>query len=205
MPRPLPIVIRRAIISAYSRGDSFVSIARQYEVGYQTVRRLCRRYDQEGESGLTPRYSNCKGPKGYLSSFVYRAARFLKHHHPGWGAEYILVLISEHNPEIALPHPRTVYGWFKQMGHGRPNASYQPTVPTRRARGIHDVWQLDAKEKIQLSDGTQACWLSITDEYSGGILSAVAFPPGRSESGTPFSLRDAFNPAFSTLGNALSY
>jgi hypothetical protein len=42
---------------------------------------------------------------------------------------------------------------------------------------VHQVWAVDAKEQMRLKDGSAASWLVVTDEGSGAILDAQAFPP----------------------------
>ena len=38
------------------------------------------------------------------------------------------------------------------------------------AKKVHETWQIDAKERIVLADGSQGCWLTIIDEKSGATL-----------------------------------
>jgi len=45
-----------------------------------------------------------------------------------------------------------------------------------RATKVHNIWQVDAKERLQLQDGSHACYLTITDEHTGSWLCAIAFP-----------------------------
>lgn len=45
-----------------------------------------------------------------------------------------------------------------------------------RSTGVHNIWQVDAKEQCTLLDGSRACYLTFTDEYSGAWLCAKAFP-----------------------------
>lgn len=44
------------------------------------------------------------------------------------------------------------------------------------SRAVHNIWQVDAKEQITLSDGQKACYLSIVDEKSGAWLGSSVFP-----------------------------
>lgn len=46
----------------------------------------------------------------------------------------------------------------------------------QRGQEVHDIWAVDAKERIPLEDGTWASWLAISDEASGAILYTAAFP-----------------------------
>jgi hypothetical protein len=50
--------------------------------------------------------------------------------------------------------------------------------PAQRPRLAHDEWQVDAKERIALEDGSEGCYLNITDTKSNALLKAKAFPPG---------------------------
>jgi hypothetical protein len=40
----------------------------------------------------------------------------------------------------------------------------------------HDTWQIDAKEQITTLNGKPACYLTVTDEKTGGALEARVFP-----------------------------
>ena len=42
---------------------------------------------------------------------------------------------------------------------------------------MHEVWEMDAKERMRLLDGSGASTLAVTDEASGALLAAVVFPP----------------------------
>lgn len=46
-----------------------------------------------------------------------------------------------------------------------------------RARTAHAVWDMDAKERMRLADGSGASTLAVTDEASGALLARVVFPP----------------------------
>jgi hypothetical protein len=45
------------------------------------------------------------------------------------------------------------------------------------ARAVHDVWQIDAKEKLRLRTATKVCYLSVVDQKSGSLLGSFVFPP----------------------------
>jgi hypothetical protein len=42
---------------------------------------------------------------------------------------------------------------------------------------VHDFWQVDAKEQLQLASKQKACYLTRVDETSGCLLQAFVFPP----------------------------
>jgi hypothetical protein len=47
----------------------------------------------------------------------------------------------------------------------------------QRGKEPHAVWEIDAKERLQLGDGSASSVLSVTDEASGALLGATPFPP----------------------------
>jgi hypothetical protein len=48
----------------------------------------------------------------------------------------------------------------------------------RQASAPHEVWQVDAVEKARLQGGAEVSWLSVTDEFTGGMLANEISPPG---------------------------
>ncbi len=176
MGAALPFSTRRQIISDYQAGDAYTDLAARYGVAYHTVRTLCRRFDEEGEPGLRPRYARC-GPKTVRSdALIYRAACTLKRRHPKWGAAFIRLQLEQRYPGKPLPAVRTMQTWFKNKGL-QPARSKLPKAEKRWAKAVHDIWQVDAKEQQHLTDHSQVCWLTITDEHSSAILAAPVFSP----------------------------
>ena len=182
MPRALATALRRRIVEEHLAGKSLKAIAQQEQLSYSTVRLCWRRYREHGFSGLGPDYQNCGRPQ--RKDLIYRAARFLKYRHRQWGAPLIRLKLSQRYPDQELPSVRTMQRWFKRA-HLIPMRKRLPKPEQAWANAPHDVWQVDAKEKIKLNDGTQACYLTITDEHSGALLASPPFPPeGNQPSGT---------------------
>jgi hypothetical protein len=42
---------------------------------------------------------------------------------------------------------------------------------------------MDAKEQLQLADGSGASWLTLSDEKSGAVLDSPLFPPAQLDPG----------------------
>jgi transposase InsO family protein len=80
------------------------------------------------------------------------------------------------HPASAVPPVRTLQRWLRQAGLITPPAVLVRAIDDRRACEVHEVWQMDAVERLRLADGSGACWLRLTDEYSGAILLSVVFP-----------------------------
>lgn len=122
MPAAIDMALRRTIVRERAAGRSYASLARQFGLAYNTVRTVCRRYVQEGESGLVPHYDAC-GPKSVKHDrLIYRAACALKRHHPRWGAALIRLKLEQRYSERPLPAVRTMQTWFKRAGLNLPRS-----------------------------------------------------------------------------------
>jgi hypothetical protein len=180
MPCALPMAIRQQVIELKSKGSSLQSIADDQHLSYCTLRRLWQRYKAEGSGGLTPHYNNCGPATGVprCTALIYRAAVWLKRCHPDWGAALIRVRLQERYKDMDVPAERTLQQWFRTKKLYKPRSRFpvlQP--PTPWASQVHEVWQIDAKEKLCLAGGQKACYLSVVDQKSGCLLKAAVFPP----------------------------
>jgi transposase len=183
MPKAIPVPIRRRIVERHQQDESLPAIAKDLGLPFETVRGIWRRYRDRGEVGLQPDYDKC-GKRGIRSpKLVYRAAIWLKRAHPKWGATLIKLLIEEKWPALETPHARTLQRWFRAAGVDRRHKRRVTGQNHARGKAVHEVWQMDAKEQIQLADGSEGSWLSLTDEQSGAIIAAGIFPPGAMDEG----------------------
>jgi len=178
--------VRASILRAFAEQKSYRQIAAMHKVNEQTVRRICRRSLDSEASALKPHYGSCGRKGAGLGDFVYRASCFLKYHHRSWGADYILLHLREKYPSLSLPVARTLQRWFRARGWN-PKRKRSMSMARRWAKRPHEVWQIDAKERIRLKgeDQTECCWLSITDEHSGSAIATLAFPPRTHRTGSP--------------------
>lgn len=182
MPAALPRKIRKAIIERRQAGDSFAAISRELEVYYGTVRNICDHYHQTGH--LQPNYQACAQEGVRKDPAIYQRAIELKQLHPGWGAGLIWVELAEEFAENDLPCERSLQRWFHRAGLvEKQGKDLRPEGKIQRGKQVHEVWALDAKEQIQLANGDFASWVAMTDEASGAMLEARAFPPEEMESG----------------------
>lgn len=101
-------------------------------------------------------------------------AIYLKHHHPTWGSPYIHAILKERYGE-SIPSIRMLSHWFSKLHLQDPRESAKHQK-IGSSRAVHNIWQVDAKEQITLSDGQKACYLSIVDEKSGAWLGSSVFP-----------------------------
>ena len=176
MPVALADSIRRQIIEQVSRGCSLIEIAVNNRLSYSTVRKISKRFKQEGIQGLKPRYDRCGRTITNSDKFFYRATGWLKRLHPDWGAALIRLIVQERYTDAFLATERTLQRWFKAQGLHRIK-SRLPLPALIWAQQVHDVWQIDAKEQFHLASTQKACYLTIVDEKSGCLLKASVFPP----------------------------
>ena len=168
MPRPIPYELRRDIVRRKQAGESLTEIAEALALSYWTVRQIWRRFRDEGEAGLRPRYRTGHREIRFGEA-VYQEALRLKREHPRWGAGLIRSLLLARWSEDAVPSERTLQRWWVRAGIARsPKRVHGASYP--RAREVHEVWQVDGVE------GPHGTWVTITDEKSGAVLESRLFP-----------------------------
>ena len=185
------IKIREQIIKEKEDGKTLVQISEELSISYSTVQRIWGLYKKGGKENLQFRYSNCglKRPKFYR---IYRLSIWLKRKHPTWGAPYIYTILSERYPNEKRPTNRTLQKWFRKKGLSKPRI-IRKEEPVEKVKSVHDCWQIDAKENLNLKDETKACYLSIVDVKSGGFLNAPVFSLREDKSSTTSGCSESFD------------
>ena len=186
MARAIAMPLRQAILDRFHTGQAPEAIAAALGLHHETVRKLVRRFRTAGTTALAPAYDRCgQHQTATADADLVDAALDLRRQHTGWGAGLIRVLLAEQFPGRTLPSERTLQRHLAKAGlapapAGRPNRQrrLRATVP-------HEVWQVDAAERMTLGDGSPACWLRVVDEYTGAFLRTVVFPPRDLECGAP--------------------
>lgn len=176
MPRAIPYPIRQDIIQRHQAGQSLSAIAQELQLSYRTVRTFWQRYCANGDAGLQTTYAHCGPAQRRFPRRLQEAASTLKRDHPRWGAGLIQLQLRKQFPAHRLPSWRTLQRWWQQAGL-QPARHRVPQPQRSRGHHPHEVWELDAKERIRLQDGSWSCVLSVVDEASGAWLAATAFPP----------------------------
>jgi hypothetical protein len=176
MPSAISMPIREQILSLKEQGKTYAQMGELLGLSSHSVRGICRRVQKSGKEALKPSYENCGNREIRFERLLWRSALFLKRRHPTWGGGIIRVLLQQRWPERALPTVRTLQRWFLKAGLATTPAPANPQPRRARAKEVHHCWQVDAVSHQLLADGTQACWLSATDEASRAIVAASAFP-----------------------------
>src|SRR3954468_1574253 len=149
----LPMHIRSLIIEQLTKeGSSMIAVSKEHGLSYSTIRKLWKRYKQEGTHGLKPHYERCGPQQPKSEGLIYRCALWLKRHHPNWGAGMILVLLHNRYPQKSLPAERSLQYWFKARHLYPPKGLITAAASNTEwsAASVHDTWQIDAKEKLHL-------------------------------------------------------
>lgn len=185
MPKrpPLTTEDKEKIYRAILQGSTVEEAARLVGCSRATARKWWRRGRDQGLVGLQspPMGSPLKG---ILSAFDLRVAQkalACKQAHPKWGADRVLIELA-HDPELVgldLPARRTLTTFFKDRCPellspiGRREKKITPKPP--KAKAVHEIWQLDTKEGIRLSNGQIASICNIRDPFSGAMIASRAF------------------------------
>jgi transposase len=179
------ISLRQKVVTDRQMGESYQCLSVRYGLSYLTVRRWCQRHTLYGEAGLVPSYQKCGRRVKAEACLHFRFVRLMAHLHPTWGMPFIVCRIRQKYPELALQTPRHYQRRIRRKFGTLPAPTLPKTAREDRARQPHEVWQVDAKERITLADGSgaEACFLNFTDEKTSGLLKAVSFPPGADLSG----------------------
>jgi hypothetical protein len=116
---------------------------------------------------------------------VVAQAKSIKVDHAGWGADCVRAELAK-QPELqglSLPGRSSLTAFFKlacpeSVGPyvRHPRASMPPLT----ASGVHEIWELDNKEKILLTNGELVTLCSIRDPYGAAMIASQAFGVGTS-------------------------
>lgn len=175
MPAPIENAKRIEIVQRHEQGESLRSISDEMGMSYETVKHLWQHWRREGR--IEPNYeqSRRRGTRRYGN--VYTAAVEMKRAHRRWGAPLIRLKLADEGLS-PVPSVRTLQRWFREAQVSRKATQRQAREPrVQRGQKVHQVWAVDAKEQMQLEDGSWASWLVVSDEASGAVLNTEVFSP----------------------------
>jgi transposase len=200
MPSPIPMPVRQAIFQRYRKGVAVATLAEELELSERTVRHLVRRFAARGQAALTPDYARCAPQTAATAKTMYNKAVEMRRQHPSWGGGLIRVLL--HEDLAACPSERTLQRWFRRAGLLPAPPGRRPASDEYRARRPHEVWQMDAAERMLLASGERVSWLRLVDECSGAVVQTTIFPPGLLEFGGSQRRPRRVAPGFFQVGTA---
>lgn len=174
MSKATGLAHREQIVSLKQEGRTLKSISETLNLTFSNVRDIWGRYKKEGVKGLLTHYQNCGLKKPDKSELHYRASLWLKRLHPLWGSPRIHAGLKSHYGD-KTPCIRTLNRWYKSANLVKPRSKIN-RQEIGKSKAVHNIWQVDAKEQLELLDGQKACYLTIIDEKSGAWLTSLVFP-----------------------------
>jgi hypothetical protein len=110
---------------------------------------------------------------------------------------FINSVLASQNLSTKIPHYRTIQRWWAKIGEREQEKKQRNNPKVSWTKEPHHTWQIDGKEQITLSDGTQVCWMNIADEATSTALQTEVFPQMRvtefSEKEVALSINTCFN------------
>jgi len=169
------IEVRRTIIRLKESGERLIDISQILKLSYRTVSNIWQRYKKKGRADLVCDYTKCGTQQAKRYMGVKSKCLDLKILHPRWGTPRLHVELVKLYPQEVIPSIRTLHSWYKKANLICPNhLEREPAIG--RAKAVHNIWQVDAKERLRLPNEQNACYLTIVDEKSGACLEALVFP-----------------------------
>jgi hypothetical protein len=181
MPRAVAVPVRQALLRRWQHGQTAIEMASALGLAPRTVRHLLAQF-RDGRidlQALSPAYARCGWHRRWRNQLLFQSALEMRRQHPSWGSGLIWVFLKERWHQQPLPTERTLQRWFDRAGLGPAPRGRRPSGPHGRANRPHERWEMDAVERVRLSQGQEVSWLRLTDECSGAILHTKVFPVGR--------------------------
>jgi hypothetical protein len=171
------------MIELKQQGLPLAQIAQRLRLSRSCMKKFWRRFRQRGAQGLQPR--SCR-PHSAHPQQTPEAVRNLmvriKRTHPHWGAQFIQGELCRCHVK-RLPHRRTIerfLGRFPDL----PKRRYRRRAPLsdpRRARRLHQLWQIDFKVNHRFPGSPQrSSFLNMRDMASTLCILTYTLPQGRS-------------------------
>ena len=179
---PLSQMEKEQIYQGKLKGYSLVQLAAEVGCSVACARKWWRIGHAEGLKGLR-RHRRGRGASGELSQFAPQVAELAlsyKQLHPKWGADRVLVELSQ-QPQLQglrLPSRSRLAAFFKshcpeQVAHRHPRPPQLARWPA--SREVHQVWSLDSQEKVLLANGEIATICNLRDPIGAAMLASQAF------------------------------
>jgi len=162
------IAQRREMMRLGEEGHTYAAIAEQIGVSFWTTRKWMRHGKRCGFEKLASCYGRpVTGPMAGFDPIVRYVALRLKKEHPKWGAAYVLKKLSE-RPSLRgkkLPGSTTIWRYWRSFGNRiflKRDPSRSKVLPSDKP---HGVWQMDAKESMQIPGVGLVSFNQARDEF----------------------------------------
>ena len=159
---------RREMMRLVEEGHTYAAVAKQMGISFWTVRKWIRQGKRCGMERLASCYGRpVTGPLAGFDPLVRYVCLRLKRQHPKWGAEYVLKKMGE-RPSLRgkrLPYSTTIWRYWCSFG-GRIFMKRDPSrSKVSPSDKPHGVWQMDAKESMQIPGVGLVSFNQARDEF----------------------------------------
>jgi transposase InsO family protein len=173
---------RRLFFERHQAGQTYEEIAVLYGRSMECVRYWCRRQRDGGMVETKYHHSSIGLLRRFDPKVRYVILR-LRLEHPRWGPHSILLHLGK-RPSLngaRLPSPAAIGRYIHQWKRFRRPRRLQGKRRSRPkpATAVHQRWQVDFKERVQLDDGTAVHLYTSCDSVAGACTGATFFvaPP----------------------------
>ncbi len=176
--QPLTEAEKTYLAARRAAGATYRCIARELACAYETVRKHARR--QRAHQVTRPRGRPAHGILSTYPPELVERAVAVKRAHPHWGPANVRLELSRSTGVAVadLPSPARLSALFKArcpeavQPHHHQHYSERP-VP--HAAYAHQRWQMDAQEKVPLSEQRAATILNVRDPVTAVMIASQAF------------------------------
>ena len=172
MATPIPYDYRQKIVQMRKVGNSFGCIAEHFPYSLSSIKRICTRFEKEGEASFETKYHLCGCPSPFGEPVLDQIAAVKDGEQ---GAPFVRSVLLEKHAGKAVPHERTIQRHWKAKGANRPKG--RPKQRSAWTKEPNHTWQVDGKGHVLLSNGEEVSWMNIADEATSSDLHAELFPP----------------------------
>lgn len=147
------IAQRREMMRLEEEGHTYATIAKRMGISFWTVRKWIRQGKRSGTEKLASCYGRpLTGPLAGFDPMVRYVSLRLKRQHPKWGAVYVVKKMGESASLRGkkLPCSTTIWRYWSSFGDRiflKRDPSRSKVSPSDKP---HGVWQMDAKESMQI-------------------------------------------------------
>jgi transposase InsO family protein len=172
--------LARLVVTAVRlEGRPVSQVARDYGLSRRWVHELLRRYDQDGEAGLTPRSRRPHSSPHAVSPVIENRIVHLRKQLLGQGLDAGAHTIAYHLTQAGLPapSPATIWRILTRRGQVAAQPQKRPRSSWKRfeADQPNECWQADITH-WHLADGRQVEILNLLDDHARLLLASDAHP-----------------------------
>lgn len=206
---PLTYVEKCRIYEGKLAGKTLAEVAADVGCSEMCARKWWRQGRDQGREGLRQRRGG-RGTSGPLSRFALEvAARALscKRSHPRWGPQRVLLALAAEPAlnGLTLPSSSRLAVFFKEQCPECVRTLRQrlPPLAPPVAGEVHQAWQMDGQENVQLQDGAIATVASIRDPVGAAMIASIAYSTRTARRWRKLTIQEVrhlFRTAFSEWG-----